>query len=212
MKTMLRAIPVVLAVCVALSTPGAGHQTALAARSAARSASTILSVSGNGITNTRRFHVPGTWRIMYRFSHCSVPGFSIYVKGGPNDIASDERGSGTGVQYEYGSGNVYLTLNTACSWHVSVYSGRWVVNGPGLRISGNGITNTIAFRVPSEWQIRYSFWNCSVPGFSIYVQGGDNDIMSRDGNRGTGVQYEHTGGTLSLTINTACFWQVGITR
>lgn len=189
-----------------------GSRPVVAAEQSVRYGAVLLSVSGNGIANTRRFHAPGTWRIVYSFSHCEIPGFAVYVKGGPDDIASDERNSGSGVQYEYRGGNVYLTMNTACSWRVTVYSGRWVVRGPGLRIGGNGITNTIAFRVPSEWKIHYSFWNCSIPDFAIYVQGGDGDILSRQGKRGSGVQYEHAGGIISLSINTACFWQVNITR
>lgn len=172
----------------------------------------IFSASGNGISNTRRFQVPGTWRIAYSFSHCQIPGFDVYVKGGPDDMGTDGRSSGTGLQYEYGSGNIYLTLNTACSWHIAVYAGNWVVNGIGLTLSGNNITNTIAFRVPSEWTIRYRFWNCSIPGFDIYVGGSVDDITSKQGNGGSGVQYEHGGGTVHLTVNTACYWRISISK
>lgn len=209
MRTAYR--PLLLACAlVAMGYSSGGWSTARAAAWTAPPGGAIFSASGNGIANTRRFHVPATWKIVYSFSHCQIPGLSIYVKGDQNDLTSDERNSGSGVQYEYGGGSVYLSLNTACNWHVTVYSGRWVVNGRGLRIAGNGITNTIAFRVPSEWQIHYSFWNCSISGFSIYLHGDADDIMSREGKRGSGVQYEHSGGIVWLAINTACFWQVKI--
>jgi hypothetical protein len=172
----------------------------------------LLAASGNGISNTRSFNAPGDWRIAYSFNHCQIPGFSIYVKGGPDDILSTNGNSGHGTQYEHSGGHVYLSFNTACSWRVVAYAGAPIVNGIGFSTSGNGIANTVKLRVPSEWRILYSFSRCEIPGFAIYVKGDLDDIMSKNGKSGHGVQYEHSGGTVYLSTNTACSWRIRVSR
>jgi hypothetical protein len=116
------------------------------------------------------------------------------------------------AQYEHAGGSVYLTVNSACSWRIVAYAGAPIVNGPGFSASGNGIANTVRFRVPSEWRITYRFWQCQIPGFGIYVKGDAFDIMSKGGGSGRGVQYEHSGGTVYLTLNSACSWRVGVSQ
>jgi len=172
----------------------------------------LLSASGNGISNTRTFRAPGDWRIVYSFNHCQIPGFDIYVKRDVDDVFSTHGNSGHGTQYEHSGGRVYLTLNTACSWHVVAYAGAPIVNGPGFSTSGNGIANTVKLRVPSEWRIIYSFSGCQIPGFDIYVKGDVDDLMSKSGKSGHGVQYEHSGGTVYLATNTACSWRIRVSR
>jgi hypothetical protein len=175
-------------------------------------AQVLLSVSGNGITNTRSFRAPGDWRIVYSFNHCQIPGFDIYVKGGDSDLFSTHGNSGKGTEYVHSGGHVYLTMNTACSWRVVAYAGAPTLNGPGFSTSGNGIANTVKLRVPSDWRISYSFAHCSIPGFDIYVKGDAFDLMSKQGSTGHGVQYEHSGGTVYLTMNTACSWRISVSR
>lgn len=188
-------------------------QSARAEVPATRPAAKILfSGSGNGISTTRNFQAPGDWRIVYSFSHCQIPGFDIYVKGGAGDLFSTHGNSGHGIDYVHAGGRSYLTLNTACSWRVVAYAGAPTVNGPGFHASGNGIANTVKLRVPSDWRIIYSFSQCEIPGFDIYVHGDAFDLMSKQGKSGHGVQYEHSGGTVYLTMNTACSWRVAVSR
>lgn len=149
---------------------------------------------------------------MYSFNHCQIPGFDIYVKGGDSDLFSVHGNSGHGTQYVHSGGRIYLTMNTACSWRVTAYAGAPTVNGLGLSVTGNGIANTVKLRVPGNWRIKYSFNQCSIPGFDIYVKGDEMDIMSKSGSSGHGVQYEHSGGTAYLSINTACSWRVSVSR
>jgi len=178
-------------------------------RSAAKA---VLDQQGNGIGNTRKFRVPSEWRITYGFWGCQIPGFDVYVKGGPDDVMSTGGTTGHGVQYEHSGGTVYLTVNSACSWHVTVFPGGQTVNGPGLKISGNGIANAVRFRAPGEWRINYAFSHCQISGFDLYAHGDVDDIMSKSGKSGHGTQFEHSGGTVYLTINSACLWSVAISR
>ncbi len=175
-------------------------------------AQVLLHASGNGISNTSSFKAPGDWRIVYSFNHCQIPGFDIYVMGGATDTFSTYGNSGRGTEYVHAGGRVYLSMNTACSWSVIVYSGAPILNGPGFSVSGDGIANTVRLRVPSDWRITYRYSRCQIPGFDIYVMGDVTDIMSKAGSSGHGVQYEHSGGTIYLSMNTACSWKVGISR
>ncbi|MGC2131048.1 MAG: hypothetical protein WA629_13235 [Candidatus Aquilonibacter sp.] len=82
----------------------------------------LLDVEGNGIKQTQRFEAPNEWAIIYTFD-CSNFGqsgnFAISVEGDTTDLAANQLAArGHDVNYEHGGGNVYLSINSECDWHV----------------------------------------------------------------------------------------------
>jgi hypothetical protein len=93
---------------------------------------TVLSLDGNGDSQTQEFTVADEWSIQYSFD-CSTfgyPGnFAVDVEGsdgvpsltnrGPNALAS----SGSSVVYNHHGGTYYLSILSECDWHITVVSG-----------------------------------------------------------------------------------------
>lgn len=207
---------VILAVLVMVAGGGGvGHASPTGQRSSALR--TLLSTSADGIRNTARFSAPSEWRILYSYSHCQIPGFTATVEGDAFDILDVHGGSGHGTQYEHQGGSVYLNLNTACSWHVTVLGSGGQQSHSTFRhvffsASGNGISNTRRFRAPGTWLIRWSFSHCQIPDFAVTLEGGGFDEATQAGSHGTGSTFFYKGGNVYLNLNTACDWRVQALR
>jgi hypothetical protein len=123
-------------------------------------------------------------------------------------------------------GTYYLYIASDCAWDISVLGprGSRLVPMRGstvvLRDSGRGAHHqTRRFQVPSEWQIRWSY-DCQRSGrqgiFSIWVKEASrhdetlavNELAWHD----AGTEYMHQGGTLYLSVESDCPYQVVITR
>lgn len=93
----------------------------------AAAARTVATFSGSGQSNTRRFTVTATWKLVYSFS-CSAfgyPGnFQVYEDGGSdfngvsvNDLAMSKSAS----TWAYNdAGTHFLQVNSECSWKMKV--------------------------------------------------------------------------------------------
>jgi len=90
----------------------------------------LLDISGSGNQQTQPFSTSGDWTIAYTFD-CSAFGsqgnFQYEVDNtegsensdlGANDLAVN----GGTTNYYYDAGQHYLTINSECSWHVTVKS------------------------------------------------------------------------------------------
>ena len=79
--------------------------------------------------------------------------------------------------------------------------------------SGSGITNSKTFSASGQISIDYSYSNCQIPGFSIYVEGADSqDIpVTKDDSSGSGTAISYISGDVHLVMNTACHWRVSVT-
>lgn len=135
---------VVLIVIIAVATSkGSGSDTAAPAASSAPAASaaaakpaqsakaavarTVATFTGSGQSNTPRFTVTATWKLVYSFS-CEAFGqsgnFQVYEDGGSdfngvsvNDLAMSK--SATTWAYN-DAGAHYLQVNSECSWKMKV--------------------------------------------------------------------------------------------
>ncbi len=102
--------------------PRSGKQAPKARPAAPAKPQVLLDVEGNGIKQTQRFEAPNEWAIIYTFD-CSNFGqsgnFAISVEGDTTDLAANQLAArGHDVNYEHGGGNVYLSINSECDWHV----------------------------------------------------------------------------------------------
>jgi hypothetical protein len=88
----------------------------------------LLDQSGSGQAQTQPFTTGKSWTVTYTFD-CSSFGssgnFQLFVKNvdgsdnfdtGANDLAA----SGGNTDYFYDAGQHYLTVNSECSWHITV--------------------------------------------------------------------------------------------
>ncbi len=82
----------------------------------------LLDMTGNGIKTSPRFVAPSDWTIEYSYN-CTSFGFNgnfaIMVEGDTFDVAANALGmKGQDVANEHSGGNVYLSINSECTWHV----------------------------------------------------------------------------------------------
>jgi len=88
----------------------------------------LLTMSGSGIQTTTKFTTPTTWTLSWSYT-CSTAGtdsgnFIVTVNGATTDGGVNELGAGSsGVQHFHSGGNVYLGINSECSWKVTATSG-----------------------------------------------------------------------------------------
>lgn len=90
---------------------------------------TLLDISGQGNKQTQKFTTSGDWTLTYNYD-CSQAGgtgnfmVDIYNDDGTpdtSDTSVNELGaSGTDIEYYYDAGTFYLSINSECSWHVTV--------------------------------------------------------------------------------------------
>jgi len=86
-----------------------------------------------------------------------------------------------------------------------------------LDVSGSGIQKTQKFTTNGgEWQIRWHY-DCSTFGqsgnFQVYLydsSGMPNIVVNELNTSGSGTDYEHSGGTFYLEINSECDWHVQV--
>jgi hypothetical protein len=83
----------------------------------------LLTTSGSGIQTTTKFTTPTTWTLNWSYT-CSTAGtdsgnFIVTVNGATTDGGVNELGAGSsGVQHFHQGGNVYLGINSECSWTI----------------------------------------------------------------------------------------------
>jgi hypothetical protein len=80
--------------------------------------------------------------------------------------------------------------------------------------SGSGIGSTPTFTVPDEWQLVWSY-NCASFGsrgnFVVDATGGPDTALVNDlGSGRSSTEYEHSGGPVSLSINSECAWTITV--
>lgn len=104
--------------------------TAPATTKAAPTTKVVLKVSGSGIKNTASFTTGDDWSIKYSFNCANFGGqgnFVVTVYDGDTmgDLPVNELAAkGSDVTYEHGdSGSHYLSINSECSWTVTVTDG-----------------------------------------------------------------------------------------
>jgi hypothetical protein len=93
-----------------------------AAAAAREEAATAFSYSGSGIHSTETFYVNSEWMLEWSYD-CSNFGnegnFIVTVSGDTDAVAVNQLGSGdSGIEYMHAGGNVYLEINSECSWTV----------------------------------------------------------------------------------------------
>jgi len=180
--------------------------------------------------SSRLFHISASeWQMKWQFNcHGSRDNFIVDVL----DQSGNDQGTGVnelstgghGTEYMHQGGTFYLTINSGCAWAIHVYAahGSWGPNGGNKivdREAGSGQHQSRLFRVPSEWQMRWSF-DCrsfgssgnfivdvaSQKGFTTIP--GVNELATSD----SGTEYMHQGGTFYLRVNSECSWKIAITH
>jgi hypothetical protein len=128
-QTTATATATVTAKAVAPGTTTAPAAKATTTPKAKPTSHTLISFSGNGIKNSPKFKTTSDWTIHYSYN-CANFGqsgnFAItyYTDGSLEDVAVNElkkKGSGTAPIYD-DNGTHYLSVNSECSWKVSVTS------------------------------------------------------------------------------------------
>lgn len=83
----------------------------------------LLDKTGNGQWASPTFSAPGTWVIDYTYDCASfgqAGNFAIMVEGDTLDVAANQLGmKGADTANVHGGGNVHLSINSECSWHVT---------------------------------------------------------------------------------------------
>jgi hypothetical protein len=107
---------------------GAKTTAKAAATSKAKTVTVLKPLKGNGTKNTAKFKTGDDWTIHYSYNCASFGmkgNFQVFIGGNDlnagmvNELAT--KGSGTEPVYD-DSGTHYLTVNSECSWTVSVTS------------------------------------------------------------------------------------------
>ncbi len=87
----------------------------------------VLSTAGSGTTHSKLFSVPSEWEIRWSFNCASWGGkgnFSLEVDtpaGGLVSVAVNElHESDHGTEYMHAGGRYYVSIDSECSWRVSV--------------------------------------------------------------------------------------------
>jgi hypothetical protein len=177
---------------------------------------TLLSQQGSGTASTQSFSAPTNWDLMWSYD-CSSFGssgnFEVDVQGDLGPLGVDQLGtSGSGTEYYHQGGSYYLEVDSECSWQVTARTAAAGENGgAGISASGSGSHSTQTFKVPSTWNLAWSY-DCSSFGgsgnFAVDVQGADVLGVNELGNGGSGTESYHSGGTVWLEIDSECSWQV----
>lgn len=88
---------------------------------------TVLTEEGSGIKNTRRFTVDGDWELHYTFDCRAQFGgqgnFSVmvYTNGQLSGVAANRLAAeGSDVSPQYTGGDIYLAVNSTCTWTLKV--------------------------------------------------------------------------------------------
>lgn len=190
----------------------------------------VMSSVGTFTHSTRLFNIPTSeWQLQWRYSCKERDNFIVHVDARSGDVADfavNELGrGGHGTEYMHQGGTFYLDIDSGCSWVIYVYapSGGSLLPIHGttmiMRDHGTGIHSSRLFRVPSEWQLRWSF-NCRSSGgsgnFIVHVTKRSGDVQQYAVNELTtvdsGTEYMHQGGTFYLDITSECNWNVSVTQ
>lgn len=115
------------------STAPAHLATALPSAQASATAATttpaprvLLTVTGNGIKNTRTFQAPDHWTLSYSFDCAnfgSSGNFAVTAFDGPDPVdflANELAPSGKDTTDSYTPGTLHLQINSECSWTIRV--------------------------------------------------------------------------------------------
>jgi len=88
-----------------------------------------------------------------------------------------------------------------------------------LDLAGSGTKSTQKFTAASDWDLNWSY-DCSNFGykgnFQVYIYGGDGTMSLQNvgvnqlGNKDSGVEHYHSGGTFYLEVNSECDWTVNV--
>jgi hypothetical protein len=83
----------------------------------------LLSASGSGNGYTAQFTAAGSFAVKYSFTCSDARIFQIYAIGSGTDtvLANELAASGAATNYDYAGGTYHLEINSACTWHVTVY-------------------------------------------------------------------------------------------
>jgi len=98
---------------------------AAAAASAREAAATVLDINGSGIHSTETISVNSEWELDWSYD-CSnfsdgTGNFAVMVDGDVSAVAVNQLGGGdSGTEYMHQGGNIYLEINSECSWTVKV--------------------------------------------------------------------------------------------
>ncbi len=104
----------------------AQREAAAEAAEAAREAAAVAySDSGDGIHSTEDFQVNSNWALEWSYDCTNFAqgtgNFIVDVKGDVEDVLVNQLGStDSGVEYVHQGGDVYLEINSECSWTVKV--------------------------------------------------------------------------------------------
>jgi hypothetical protein len=103
----------------------AARQAQAAAAAAARvAAATVLDINGSGSHSTEAFTVNNEWELDWSYDCSNFGGsgnFIVDVKGDVDGLGVNQLGSGdSGTEYFHQGGNIYLEINSECSWTVKV--------------------------------------------------------------------------------------------
>ena len=103
----------------------AARQAQAAAAAAARvAAATVLDINGSGSHSTEAITVNNEWELDWSYDCSNFGGsgnFIVDVKGDVDGLGVNQLGSGdSGTEYFHQGGNIYLEINSECSWTVKV--------------------------------------------------------------------------------------------
>ena len=87
----------------------------------------VMGTSGSGIHQTQWFTVPSEWQLRWSFNCRAFGGSGNFIadinsRSGPTTMpgVNELTTSDWGLEYMHQGGRFYLSVNSECSWHISV--------------------------------------------------------------------------------------------
>lgn len=219
-----------LAVATAGLFGSAGALASSVQPSAAAGASMTFTSSQIGTSgSTGQFSEGGNWTLSWSYD-CSSFGskgnFVVTVNQPSNDLTSDpgpnELGmSGSGTDYYTDSGTFSLSINSECSWSITVAPNTSGPGGPSETFSSSQTGSegeTPQFTEYGNWTMSWSY-DCSAWGsqgnFIVNVNqpSGDfnNDTGPNElGTGGSGTDSYSDTGVFSLDVSSECSWSISV--
>jgi hypothetical protein len=121
---------VLIVIIVAATSAGKNTNTTStpAASSAPAAQKVLLDLTGSGSKTTAKFNAAGDWDLTWSYDCSAFAGgsgnFQVFVYSGDGSLSSNSPvnqlgKSGNGVENYHSGGQLYLTMNSECTWHVT---------------------------------------------------------------------------------------------
>jgi hypothetical protein len=203
--------------------------TADPASASVPSSSTFTSAGIGSSGQTPQFSESGNWQMAWNYD-CSAFGSQgnfVVMVNQPNsstgiDVAPNELGmSGSGTDSYTDTGTFSLSVNSECTWSITVSPSASAPLGGGATFTSAGIGSsgqTPQFSESGNWQMAWNY-DCSAFGsqgnFVVMVNQPNSstgiDVAPNElGMSGSGTDSYTDTGTFSLSVNSECTWSITV--